>query len=259
MKIGRLKCQQESLSKIKMSALQTNNLSRRFGKKTVVRDVSVCVERGEVVGLLGPNGAGKTTTFNMTVGFLKPHGGNVFLGNRDITNLPMYKRARSGIGYLPQESSVFSGLTVSQNLHIVLDRLSFSKQEKHEIVQQHLKDFRLENLKDQKAASLSGGERRRTEVARALVVNPKFLLLDEPFVGIDPITAEDLQAIIRNLAKRNIGILITDHNVHETLAITDRAYLLVDGKIVREGTAEDLATDRFVKEKYLGEKFVLQR
>jgi len=244
---------------IEMGVLQTNNLFRRFGKKTVVRDVSVRVKRGEVVGLLGPNGAGKTTTFNMIVGFLKPNRGDVILDDNDITNLPMYRRARSGIGYLPQESSLFSGLTVSQNLHIVLDRFSLAKQKKREIVQKHLKDFRLEHIKDQKTSSLSGGERRRTEVARALVVNPKFLLLDEPFVGIDPITAEDLQTIIRNLAQRNIGILITDHNVHETLAITDRAYLLVGGEIVREGTAENLATDRFVKEKYLGKNFVLQR
>jgi len=242
-----------------MSELHSTNLVRRFGRRTVVDGVSIRVAQGEVVGLLGPNGAGKTTTFNMITGFLRPNSGDVYIGNVKMTNFPMYRRSRKGVGYLPQESSVFRGLTVKQNILLVLERLKISKKERENFLQQHLEDLNLIDLQDQKADSLSGGERRRTEVARALAMNPKFLLLDEPFVGIDPITAEELQNIIFNLKKRDIGVLITDHNVHETLAITDRAYLLVDGKIMCEGTAKDLASDEMVKQKYLGKNFTLAR
>lgn len=225
----------------------------------VVDHVSIDVNQGEIVGLLGPNGAGKTTTFYMFTGIVRPNSGQVFLNEKNITGMPMYKRARLGIGYLSQEASVFRNLTVRQNLESILEFLSLSKKEIKERADRLIEEFGLEKVVDSKGYSLSGGERRRTEIARALVTNPKFILLDEPFAGIDPIAVEDIQEIVADLKNRNIGIFITDHNVHETLAITDRAYLMFEGKILREGTAEVLAEDEEAKKLYLGRQFKLDR
>jgi lipopolysaccharide export system ATP-binding protein len=225
----------------------------------VVNDVSLTVEQGEIVGLLGPNGAGKTTTFHMIVGMTRPNEGRILLGDDDVTELPMYKRARRGVGYLAQETSVFRELTVEENLHAVLEFQSLSKEERTARVESLIEEFGLGRVRDSKGYSLSGGERRRTEIARALSTEPRFFLLDEPFAGVDPIAVEDIQKIVADLQKRGIGVLITDHNVHETLAITDRAYLLYEGQILKQGTAEELAADPEVRKRYLGEKFSLDR
>lgn len=239
--------------------LRADRLTKRFKKRTVVNDVSLELRCGEVVGLLGPNGAGKSTSFHMIVGLERPNRGRIYLGEYDITSLPMYQRARRGLGYLAQETSVFQQLTVEQNLHAVLEFQKLAKAERAERVDRLITQFGLEKVRAAKAYTLSGGERRRTEIARSMVLEPSFFLLDEPFAGVDPITVEYIQEIICELAGMNIGVLITDHNVHETLAITDRAYLLFDGKIMMSGTAEQLASDPKVRQHYLGEKFALER
>jgi len=240
-------------------ALRAEGLTKRYKKRAVVEEASLYVREGEIVGLLGPNGAGKTTTFYMIVGMVRPDAGRIFLGDRDITRIPMYKRARRGIGYLAQEASVFRHLTVEQNLHAVLEFQSISRKQRQERVEALIKEFRLERVRTSKGFMLSGGERRRTEIARALALRPRFFLLDEPFAGVDPIAVEDIQHIVADLKRRGIGVLITDHNVHETLAITDRAYLLFEGQILKQGTAEELAADPVVRKQYLGEKFTLER
>ena len=239
--------------------IQTNNLLKTYGSRTVVNDVSFKVSQGEIVGLLGPNGAGKTTSFYQVVGLVKPDKGTVFLNDINITKLPMYKRAQMGIGYLPQEASVFRKLTVEQNIMAVLEMTKLNKAAQKEKLESLLNEFRLQHVRKNNGDTLSGGERRRTEIARALAVDPKFILLDEPFAGVDPIAVEDIQEIIAKLKYKNIGILITDHNVNETLSICDRAYLLIDGKIFKHGSAEDLAGDEQVRNLYLGRNFELKR
>ncbi|MFY8108440.1 MAG: LPS export ABC transporter ATP-binding protein [Bacteroidia bacterium] len=238
--------------------LRSENLVKRYKKRTVVNNVSIEVEQGECVGLLGPNGAGKTTTFYMTVGLIKPDEGKVFLENEEITNLPMYRRAQKGLGYLAQEASIFRTLSVEDNVKAVLEMTPLSKQEQAEKLESLMEEFGLNRVRKSMGNVLSGGERRRTEIARALAVNPKFILLDEPFAGIDPIAVEDIQQIVAKLKHKNIGILITDHNVHETLSIVDRAYLLFEGKILKAGTAQELADDEMVRKVYLGQNFVLR-
>lgn len=239
--------------------LHAQHLVKRYKKRTVVNDVSVEVSQGEIVGLLGPNGAGKTTTFYMTVGLVKPNEGKIFLDNLDITDLPMYKRAKLGIGYLAQEASVFRKLSVEDNILAVLEMRPISKAERYEKLETLLNEFNLQKVRANRGDVLSGGERRRTEIARALASDPKFILLDEPFAGVDPIAVEDIQSIVSKLREKNIGILITDHNVHETLNITDRAYLLFEGSILKAGTAEELAADETVRRVYLGKNFELRR
>lgn len=239
--------------------IHTRNLVKRYGSRTVVNQVSVDVKQGEIVGLLGPNGAGKTTTFYMVVGLIKPDEGEVFLEERNITKLPMYKRAQMGIGYLPQEASVFRKLSVEDNISAVLELTKLSKAEQQNKLEELLDEFHLHHVRKNNGDSLSGGERRRTEIARALAVDPKFILLDEPFAGVDPIAVEDIQSVVARLKYKNIGILITDHNVNETLSICDRAYLLIDGKIFKHGTAEELAEDEQVRRLYLGRNFELKR
>lgn len=241
------------------SILRAVSLYKRYKKKYVVRNVSIEVKQGEVVGLLGPNGAGKTTTFYMIVGMIKPNSGKVFIDDVEITKMPMYKRARLGISYLPQEASIFRKLTVEENIMAVLQVMDLTPQQKKEKLEMLLEDFGIAHIRKSKGYMLSGGERRRTEIARALATDPKFILLDEPFAGIDPIAVEDLMNIVANLKNRNIGVLITDHNVHETLSITDRAYLLFEGQILKEGTSEFLANDPEARKLYLGEKFRLDR
>lgn len=239
--------------------IHTQGLIKKYGRRTVVNHVSFEVNQGEIVGLLGPNGAGKTTSFYMVVGLVKPDEGEVFLDERNITDLPMYKRAQMGIGYLPQEASVFRKLSVEDNISAVLEMTKLSREQQKEKLESLLEEFRLTHVRKSPGDVLSGGERRRTEIARALAVDPKFILLDEPFAGIDPIAVEDIQAIVSKLKYKNIGILITDHNVQETLSITDRAYLLFEGKILKYGSAEDLAEDEQVRKVYLGQSFVLKR
>lgn len=239
--------------------LHVRGLVKQYRRRKVVKEVGLEVNQGEIVGLLGPNGAGKTTTFYMIVGMVRPDAGSIVLGNTDITRLPMYKRSRLGIGYLAQEASVFAHLSVENNLHAVLEFQSISKDERHARVEKLLDEFGLHHVRHSKGYMLSGGERRRTEIARALATQPTFFLLDEPFAGVDPIAVEDIQAIVAQLKSRGIGVLITDHNVHETLAITDRAYLLYEGSILKQGTAEALAADPEVRKRYLGEKFTLER
>jgi lipopolysaccharide export system ATP-binding protein len=239
--------------------IQTRNLVKKYGSRIVVNHVSFEVKQGEIVGLLGPNGAGKTTSFYQVVGLVRPDEGKVFLNDQDITSLPMYKRAQMGIGYLPQEPSVFRKLSVEDNIAAILELTKLSKQEQKDKLESLLNEFRLQHVRKNNGDVLSGGERRRTEIARALSVNPKFILLDEPFAGIDPIAVEDIQAIVAKLKHKNIGILITDHNVTETLSICDRAYLLIDGKIYKHGTAEELAEDEEVRRLYLGRNFELKR
>ncbi len=239
--------------------LRSENLVKIYGRRKVVKEVSLEVHQGEIVGLLGPNGAGKTTTFYMTVGFIKPNGGRVFLDQEDITDLPMYQRARRGIGYLPQEPSVFRKLTVEDNIKAVLEMTDMSKEEQRESLESLISEFSLGKVRKSFGDTLSGGERRRTEIARALATGPRFILLDEPFAGIDPIAVEDIQYIVAKLKTKNIGILITDHNVQETLSITDRAYLMFEGNILKAGTAEELAADEVVRKVYLGKNFELRR
>ena len=239
--------------------LKGENLVKRYGNRTVVKSVSVEVNQGEIVGLLGPNGAGKTTTFYMIVGFIKPNGGKVFLDGRDITSLAMYKRAQLGVGYLPQEPSVFRKLTVEDNITAILEVSDLSKAEQKDKLESLIDEFGLHKVRQNTGDSLSGGERRRTEIARSLASNPKFILLDEPFAGIDPIAVEDIQEIVSKLKTKNIGILITDHNVQETLSITERAYLMFEGDILKTGTAEELAADELVRKVYLGQNFELRK
>jgi lipopolysaccharide export system ATP-binding protein len=239
--------------------LRAENLMKKYGSRMVVKGVSLQVEQGEIIGLLGPNGAGKTTSFYMTVGFVQPLQGKVFLDDLDITKLPMYKRAKLGIGYLPQESSIFRKLSVEDNISAVLEMTDLSKKEQKDKLEELIDEFRLHKVRKNNGDTLSGGERRRTEIARSLAVNPKFILLDEPFAGIDPIAVEDIQSIVFRLKQKNIGILITDHSVEQTLSITDRSYIMVDGSIFREGTSEQLASDEKVREVYLGQSFVLKR
>lgn len=239
--------------------LHSKNLVKMYGPRTVVQGASIQVNQGEIVGLLGPNGAGKTTTFYMVVGFIKPNEGHVFLDEEEITAFPMYQRARKGIGYLPQEPSVFRKLTVEDNILAVLEMTDLSRPEQKKKLEELIEEFGLQKVRKSRGDTLSGGERRRTEIARALATNPKFILLDEPFAGIDPIAVEDIQYIVAKLKTKNIGILITDHNVQETLSITDRAYLMVDGKILKSGTAEELASDEQVRKLYLGMQFELRR
>jgi lipopolysaccharide export system ATP-binding protein len=239
--------------------LHTKDLVKKYGKRTVVKKVNLEVNQGEIVGLLGPNGAGKTTTFYMIVGLIKPYNGRIFLDYTDITELPVFKRARMGVGYLPQEASVFRKLSVENNIRAVLEMNNYPKAKQEEIVERLLDEFGLQHIRKSLGIQLSGGERRRTEIARALALGPKFILLDEPFAGVDPIAVEDIQNIVSKLRDKNIGILITDHNVHETLSITNRAYLLYDGRILKSGTAEELANDPEVRKKYLGENFELRR
>ena len=239
--------------------LRANNIVKYYGKRPVVNGVTVKVEQGEIVGLLGPNGAGKTTSFYMMVGLVRPHEGHVYLDDVDITKSPMYKRAQMGIGYLAQEASVFRTMSVEDNLLSVLEMTALSKKEQNKRCESLLDEFSLNDVRKNKGNLLSGGERRRTEIARALATNPKFILLDEPFAGVDPIAVEDIQQIVAALKDKNIGILITDHNVHETLNITDRAYLLFEGKILKQGTAEELASDKQVRKVYLGKNFELRK
>lgn len=238
--------------------LYTQNLVKKYKKRVVVNDVSVEVSQGEIVGLLGPNGAGKTTTFYMTVGLIRPNEGRIFLDERDITSTPMYKRAQMGVGYLAQEASVFRKLSVEDNIKAALEMTRLTKAEQKARLEELLDEFSLQKIRKNRGDLLSGGERRRTEIARALASDPKFILLDEPFAGVDPIAVEDIQTIVYGLKKKNIGILITDHNVHETLSITDRAYLLFEGKILKAGTAEELAADETVRTVYLGKNFELR-
>ena len=239
--------------------LRSEQLVKIYGRRTVVKGVSVEVNQGEIVGLLGPNGAGKTTTFYMVVGFIKPNEGNVYLDQENITSLPMYKRAQRGIGYLPQEPSVFRKLSVEDNLKAVLEMTNLSKAEQADKLESLIAEFNLEKVRKSNGDTLSGGERRRTEIARALATDPKFILLDEPFAGIDPIAVEDIQGIVDKLRTKNIGILITDHNVQETLSITDRAYLMFEGNILKAGTAEELAAHDMVRKVYLGKNFELRK
>ena len=238
--------------------LRTENVIKKYKKRTVVKGVSVEVKQGEIVGLLGPNGAGKTTTFYMIVGIIKPFDGRVFLDDRDITDMPMYERAKNGIGYLAQEASVFRHLSVEDNIMSILEFTKLTKAERKANLESLLDEFGLQHIRKSLGIQLSGGERRRTEIARALAMDPKFLLLDEPFAGVDPIAVQDIQAIVSKLKDKNIGILITDHNVHETLSITDRAYLLFEGSVLKSGTPEDLANDEHVRKVYLGDKFELR-
>ncbi|MDG5766942.1 LPS export ABC transporter ATP-binding protein [Balneolales bacterium ANBcel1] len=242
-----------------LQKLHCSNLVKRYKKRTVVDHVSISVNQSEIVGLLGPNGAGKTTSFYMVVGLVKPEKGNIFLNDTRITSLPMYKRARLGIGYLSQEASVFRNLTVRENLESILEFYHLSKAERRERADELIEEFNLQAVVNNKGFNLSGGERRRTEIARAMVTNPDFILLDEPFAGVDPIAVEDIQQIISRLKTKNIGILITDHNVHETLAITDRAYLMFEGRILKEGSSDFLAEDKEARKLYLGEQFRLDR
>ncbi|MDD6104451.1 MAG: LPS export ABC transporter ATP-binding protein [Bacteroidales bacterium] len=239
--------------------LHCNDLVKKYGARTVVKGVSVEVEQGEIVGLLGPNGAGKTTSFYMITGLVKPNGGHIYLDDEEITNLPMYKRAQKGLGYLAQEASVFRKMSVEDNILSVMEFSKFSKHERKERLETLLDEFGLHKVRKSYGIQLSGGERRRCEIARALAIDPKFILLDEPFAGVDPIAVEDIQHIIAKLKTKNIGIIITDHNVHETLAITDRAYLLYEGKILESGTAEQLANNPEVRRKYLGQNFELRK
>ncbi len=240
-------------------SLRVEGLVKRYKRRTVVDDVALALTQGEIVGLLGPNGAGKTTTFYMIVGMVRPEAGRIWLGDEDITRLPMYRRARKGIGYLAQEASIFRQLSVEDNIHAVLEFQPISKQKRQARVDRLIDEFGLDSVRKSKGYMLSGGERRRCEIARVLAMDPKFILLDEPFAGIDPIAVEDIQHIVADLKKRGIGVLVTDHNVHETLAITDRAYLLYEGRIFTQGTAEFLANDPEVRKRYLGEKFTLER
>jgi lipopolysaccharide export system ATP-binding protein len=239
--------------------LFTQNLVKKYRQRTVVNHVSVEVEQGEIVGLLGPNGAGKTTTFYMIVGLIRPNGGQIFLDDKDITLEPVYKRARSGIGYLAQEPSIFRNMTVEDNIYSVLEMTKIPKPEQMERAEGLIQEFGLDKIRRNKGIQLSGGERRRTEIARALALKPQFILLDEPFAGVDPIAVEDIQAIVSQLKRKNIGVVITDHNVHETLSITDRAYLLFEGSILKSGTAEELSQDEQVRKVYLGQNFELRR
>jgi len=239
--------------------LRSENLVKKYKSRTVANKVSVEVKQGEIVGLLGPNGAGKTTSFYMIVGMVKPNEGKIFLDDIDITELPMYKRAQMGIGYLPQEASVFRKLSIEDNLKAVLEMTTLSKQEQAEKLESLIEEFNLGHVRKNLGDQLSGGERRRTEIARCLATNPKFILLDEPFAGVDPIAVEDIQSVVRKLKEKNIGILITDHNVHETLSITDRAYLLFAGSVIKAGSAEDLANDEQVRRVYLGQNFELRK
>ena len=238
--------------------LIAENLVKQYKTRKVVNDVSIKVNQAEIVGLLGPNGAGKTTTFYMVVGLIKADEGRIYLDDTEITKLPMYKRAQLGIGYLPQEASVFRDLSVEDNIMAILEMTNISPKERNERLELLISEFNLNKVRKNKGAVLSGGERRRTEIARALAVNPKFILLDEPFAGVDPIAVEDIQNIVRKLVTKNIGVLITDHNVHETLTITNRAYLLFEGKILKAGTAQELADDELVRKVYLGQNFVLR-
>jgi len=242
-----------------LSILKAENTIKKYGSKTVVKGVTVEVKQGEIVGLLGPNGAGKTTSFYMIVGLIKPDSGKIFLDNVEITKEPVYVRARQGLGYLSQEASVFRKLTVEDNIKAILEMTNFSKEYQKEKLESLLTEFGLQKIRKSFGVQLSGGERRRTEIARALSVNPKFILLDEPFAGVDPIAVEDIQSIVSKLKDKNIGILITDHNVHETLSITDRAYLLFEGSILMSGTAHELSEDEHVRKVYLGQNFELRR
>jgi lipopolysaccharide export system ATP-binding protein len=239
--------------------LRSDNLIKVYGRRHVVKGVSINVNQGEIVGLLGPNGAGKTTTFYMVVGFIQPNEGKVYLNDEEITTLPMYKRAQKGIGYLPQEPSVFRKLTVEDNVKAVLEMTTLSRAEQKDKLEVLIDEFNLHKVRKSRGDTLSGGERRRTEIARALATDPTFILLDEPFAGIDPIAVEDIQYIVAKLKTKNIGILITDHNVQETLSITDRAYLMFEGNILKAGTAEELAADEMVRKVYLGQNFELRR
>jgi len=239
--------------------LKANNLTKSYAGKSVVKDVSLNLKQGEIVGLLGPNGAGKTTSFYMIVGLIKANSGSIFLDDKEITNFPMYKRAQNGIGYLAQESSVFRKMSVEDNIHSVLEMTKLTKKEQKNRVESLLDEFGLTAIRKSRGDLLSGGERRRTEIARALATSPRFILLDEPFAGVDPLAVEDIQKIVRDLTKRNIGILITDHNVQETLAITDRTYLMFEGSILKDGKPEDLANDEIVRKVYLGQNFELRK
>ena len=239
--------------------LRTEHLVKRYGKRTVVNDVSIELQQGEIVGLLGPNGAGKTTTFYMTTGLVTANNGNIFLDNEDITDFPMYKRAQRGIGYLPQEASVFRKMSVEDNIMAVLEMTTFSKEYQQQKLEQLIKEFNLSHVRKNLGDRLSGGERRRTEIARCLAIEPKFVMLDEPFAGVDPIAVQEIQDVVWKLKDKNIGILITDHNVDETLMITDRAYLLFEGKILFHGTPEELAANPTVRKNYLGRDFELKR
>jgi lipopolysaccharide export system ATP-binding protein len=238
--------------------LRAENIVKKYRKRTVVKGVSFDVKQGEIVGLLGPNGAGKTTSFYMIVGLIRPLSGKIFMDNEDITRLPVYKRAQKGIGYLAQEASVFRKLSIEDNLKAVLEMTNYSKEYQKEKVETLLNEFGLQHIRKSKGIQLSGGERRRTEIARALAIDPKFILLDEPFAGVDPIAVEDIQQIVVKLKEKNIGVLITDHNVHETLSITDRSYLLFEGSIMKAGSAYDLANDEEVRRVYLGQNFELR-
>jgi lipopolysaccharide export system ATP-binding protein len=238
--------------------LRAENIVKKYRKRTVVKGVSFEVNQGEIVGLLGPNGAGKTTSFYMIVGLIQPFSGKIFLDNEDITNQPVYKRAKKGIGYLAQEASVFRNLSIEDNLRAVLEMTNYSKQYQKEKLETLIEEFGLQHIRKSLGNQLSGGERRRTEIARALAIDPRFILLDEPFAGVDPIAVEDIQSIVSKLKERNIGVLITDHNVHETLTITDRSYLLFEGSILKAGTAEELAADEVVRRVYLGQNFELR-
>ncbi len=239
--------------------LRSENITKKYKSRTVSKNVSVQVQRGEIVGLLGPNGAGKTTSFYMIVGMVKPNSGKIFLDDKDITNEPMYRRAQLGIGYLPQEASVFRKLSIEDNLRAVLQMTKLTKGEQEHKIESLLDEFALHHVRKNLGDQLSGGERRRTEIARALATDPKFILLDEPFAGVDPIAVEDIQQVVRKLKDKNIGILITDHNVHETLNITDRTYLLYAGEVIKSGSAEDLANDEMVRRVYLGQNFELRK
>ena len=243
--------------------LYTSDLVKKYKSRTVVNHVSIDVKQGEIVGLLGPNGAGKTTTFYMIVGLVKPNDGKIFVEEDGITteiiSLPVYKRAQMGLGYLPQEASVFRSMTVEDNLKAVLEMTNYSKEYQRERVESLIEEFRLQKVRKNKGIQLSGGERRRTEIARAVAINPKFILLDEPFAGVDPIAVEDIQSIVATLKDKNIGVIITDHNVHETLSITDRTYLLFEGRVLKAGSAQDLAEDEEVRRVYLGQDFKLDR
>jgi lipopolysaccharide export system ATP-binding protein len=239
--------------------LGAENIVKKYKNRTVVKDVSINVKQGEIVGLLGPNGAGKTTSFYMIVGMIKPNAGKIYINDKDITNEPMYKRAQYGIGYLAQEASIFRKMSVEDNIRAVLEMTKLTKGEQASKLESLLDEFGLQHIRTNQGDSLSGGERRRTEIARCLATSPNFILLDEPFAGVDPIAVEDIQSVVASLKKKNIGILITDHNVHETLTITDRAYLLFEGKILKAGTAEELASDEQVRRVYLGKNFELRR